>query len=88
MFYHHVMRIKIPKGIEVDMESGVYEGLATFTLNEDGTMTLTEVDGVSVSEAEEPEEKEEEEKEPQAEEKGDESIANFVSTRMKQKGMM
>jgi hypothetical protein len=47
------MSIKIPEGLEVPkeaVESGVFEAFCAFSVNEDGTLTLTSIEDVAVGE--------------------------------------
>ena len=75
--------IQIPEGLEVDPESETYEGLATFTLGGDGTMTLTAIDGLEVGEPAESEETEKPEGVPSEED----TIGSFVKGQLAAQGM-
>ena len=63
----------IPEGLEVDPEAETFEGMAVFSLNGDGTMSLKTVDGLDVGG-----EKEEENEMPSEEE----TIQGFVAGQM------
>jgi len=72
----------IPKGLEIseeDMKRGTLEALSTFTINEDGTLSLQEIDGYPVDR--EPSAEEEQEQAPASRE---DVIKGFVQGQMGQ----